>query len=213
MSSLHIDFVSDVACPWCAIGLKSLDQALQRLAPEGIAATLAFQPFELNPQMPPEGEDVVEHLQRKYGIDADQIARNREALRQRGAALGFQFGSRGRIWNTFDAHRLLHEAGLQDPAKQRALKEALLQAYHGEGRNPGDPAVLRELAAQVGIADAEAVINSDRHAEAVRAAEAEWQAAGIRAVPAVVINRRHLISGGQPVEVFEQALREIIQAG
>lgn len=211
MTRLQIDFVSDIACPWCAIGLHSLEQALERLAAEGITANIHFQPFELNPQMGPEGEDVVEHLGRKYGINAEQIGQNQAAIRERGAQLGFQFGKRERIWNTFDAHRLLHAAGLQGPEVQRKLKHALMEAYHGGGGKPDDPALLREAAQRAGLDGAEAVIGSQLHAEAVREAEQEWQAAGIRAVPAVVINRRHLISGGQPPEVFEQALRQLAQ--
>lgn len=213
---LSIDFVSDIACPWCAIGLASLEQALQRLAAEGISATIRFQPFELNPQMPAEGQDVIEHLQQKYGIDAMQIEQNRQALHARGEALGFAFGTRQRIWNTFDAHRLLHEAGEQDLALQQRLKQGLLRAYHGEGGNPGDAALLERVAVEAGMsaASARAVIDDpERHAQAVREAEAFWQAAGIRAVPAVVINRQQLISGGQPPEVFEQALRQLAKAG
>ena len=212
MNALQIDFVSDIACPWCAIGLHSLEAALRELAADGIRAEISFQPFELNPQLGSEGEDIVEHLQAKYGITAEQIAQNREAIRARGAALGFAFGPRERIWNTLDAHRLLHAAGLQGAEVQRRLKHALLQAYHGEGLHPGSPEVLRAAAAEAGLdgAETEAVIaDPARHAAAVREAEAEWQAAGIRAVPAVVINRRHLISGGQPPELFAQALRQI----
>ncbi len=103
---VKIDFVSDVACPWCAIGLASLEQALERIG-DAIAVDLRFQPFELNPQMPAQGEDLVAHLGRKYGIGAEQIAANAEAMRRRGEALGFVFGACQRIWNTFDAHRLL----------------------------------------------------------------------------------------------------------
>ena len=132
-TKLKIDFVSDVVCPWCAIGLASLETALDRVGDE-IDAELHFQPFELNPQMPPEGEDITEHLSRKYGIDAAQIARNREAIRQRGAGVGFRFGPRERTYNTFDAHRLLHWAGLE--GRQHELKRALLAAYHSEGREP-----------------------------------------------------------------------------
>ncbi len=212
MSTLHIDFVSDIACPWCAIGLHSLEAALRELAADGIQARIAFQPFELNPRMGAEGEDVVEHLQAKYGITPAQIAQNRELIRERGAALGFVFGPRERIWNTFDAHRLLHAAGRQDAAVQRRLKLALLQAYHGDGLHPGSAELLRRAGLDAGLdaAEVEAVIaDPQRHADAVREAEAQWQAAGIHAVPAVVINRRHLISGGQPPELFAQALRQV----
>ena len=212
--ALEIDFVSDVVCPWCAVGLNSLLIALERLGPALGDVTLRFGPFELNPQMPAEGEDIVEHLSRKYGMTAAQVASNQDGLRQRGAAVGFDFrmDRRSRTWNTFDAHRLLHWAGLQDNADaQRRLKHALLKAYHGEGRNPGDREVLLDLAGQVGldVEGARQVLDSDTYALDVRAAEQQWQRAGISSVPAIVINQRHLISGGQPPEVFEQALRQI----
>jgi predicted DsbA family dithiol-disulfide isomerase len=209
---LAIDFVSDVVCPWCAIGLASLERALERVAGE-IDVELRFQPFELNPQMGPEGEDIDEHLAKKYGSTQAQRDAARAALRERGAAVGFTFGTRSRTWNTFDAHRLLHWAGLE--GRQRELKHALLNAYHGAGRNPSDPAVLADAAAAAGLdpTRAAAVLASGAYADDVRAAEREWQQMGIRAVPSIVIDRRHLVSGGQPAEIFEQALREIAAAG
>ena len=209
---MKIDFVSDVSCPWCAIGLNALEQALARVGPD-LQASLHFQPFELNPQMGADGQEIVEHLGQKYGIDAAQIAANTEAIRQRGASVGFDFGigKRSRIYNTFDAHRLLHWAGLQGDAPQRALKHALLKAYFTDGRNPSDHAVLVQAALDAGLAEAEAreVLASDAYRDEVRQAQAFYQQQGIHSVPAVVINDRHLISGGQPVEVFEQALRQI----
>jgi predicted DsbA family dithiol-disulfide isomerase len=210
MKTLKIDFVSDVACPWCAVGLNALERALERVGPE-LNAELHFQPFELNPTMPAEGADTVAYLSNKYGLGAEQIARNQAAIRERGAAVGFAFGQRKRVWNTFDAHRLLHWAGLQGAASQRALKHALLKAYHGEGRNPGAHDVLIELAGEVGLdaAAAREVLHSGAYTDEVRAAEATWQQAGISSVPSIVINDRHLIQGGQPPEVFEQALRQI----
>jgi len=212
LTKLRIDFVSDVVCPWCAIGLASLETALSRLRGE-IDAELHFQPFELNPQMAPEGEDIVEHLSRKYRIDAAQIERNREAIRERGAAVGFRFGLRGRIWNTFDAHRLLHWAGIE--GRQHELKRALLAAYHTDGRNPGDAEVLVECAAQAGLdaARAREMIASGAYADEVRANERHWHELGVNSVPAAIVNQRHLISGGQPPEVFEQALRQIAAQG
>ena len=212
---MRIDFVSDVACPWCAVGLHSLERALERIGAE-IPVEIHFQPFELNPTLGPDGEDTVQYLSAKYGITPEQIAHNQAAIRQRGADVGFAFGTRARVWNTFDAHRLLcwaEEAG--QPGQQRALKHALLRAYHGEGRNPGDRAVLLELAAAVGLDAARAaeVLDGDAYADAVRERERFWQQAGIHSVPAVVIDRKHLISGGQPPEVFEQALRRLATAG
>ena len=208
---MKIDFVSDVACPWCAVGLNALEQALARIGAD-IPVQLRFQPFELNPTMEPAGADAGEYLRAKYGMSETQLAHNRGVIRERGAAVGFAFGDRLRVWNTFDAHRLLHWAGLQpDADAQRRLKHALLKAYHGEGRNPSDSTVLLELAAAVGL-DVEAareVLASGRYADEVRAAERHWQQAGIQSVPAVVIDGKHLISGGQPPEVFVQALRQI----
>jgi predicted DsbA family dithiol-disulfide isomerase len=146
----------------------------------------------------------------------EQLAVNRKRIAERGAAVGFTFGERKHVWNTFDAHRLLHWAGVEGPAgSQHALKQALLKAYHGDGRNPGAHDVLLELAVAVGLDGmrAAAVLASAEFADEVREAERFWQEAGIDAVPAVVINRRHLISGGQPPEVFAQALRKIAAEG
>ena len=208
---LRIDFVSDVSCPWCVIGLKSLEQALAKL--DGtVQADIHFQPFELNANMPPEGEDVGEHIARKYGSTPEQMAQSREAIRARGEQLGFTFAmdKRGRIYNTFDAHRLLHWAGLQ--GRQKALKMALFDAYFTQGKDPSSHAVLLQVAGDVGLDTAKAaeVLASDAYADEVRAQERFYQQNGINSVPAVIINERHLISGGQPPEVFEQALRQII---
>jgi predicted DsbA family dithiol-disulfide isomerase len=210
---LRIDFVSDVSCPWCIIGLKSLETALDRLDGE-VAAELHFQPFELNPAMPPAGQDIVEHIAQKYGSSAAQIDANRENIRARGEQLGFTFrmDKRGRIYNTFDAHRLLHWAELE--GRQAALKHALFEAYFTDGKNPGDHEVLVELAQRVGL-DAErarAILASDTYAEEVREQERFYTDRGIHSVPAIIINDQHLISGGQPPEVFEQALRQIATA-
>ena len=213
--NLQIDFVSDVACPWCAVGLNALERALARVGSE-IAVELHMQPFELNPTMAAEGANAAQYLKTKYGMSDEQLAVNRARIAERGAAEGFTFGTREHVWNTFDAHRLLHWAGIEGtPGTQRALKHALLRAYHGEGRNPGAHDVLLELAAQVGlpIARAREVLEKSEFADDVREAERFWQEAGIQSVPAVVINRRHLISGGQPSEVFEQALRQIAKDG
>jgi predicted DsbA family dithiol-disulfide isomerase len=209
MNTLRIDFVSDVACPWCAVGLNALERALER---SGIDAELHMQPFELNPTMAAEGANAAQYLKAKYGMSDEQLAVNRARIAERGAAEGFTFGTREHVWNTFDAHRLLHWAGVDGaPGQQRALKHALLHAYHGEGRNPGAHEVLQDLVAQVGlpVERAREVLAKNEFADDVREAEAFWQEAGIQSVPAVVINRRHLISGGQPSEVFEQALRQI----
>lgn len=214
-SHLKIDFVSDVSCPWCAVGLGSLEAALRRVAP-GITAELHFQPFELNPQMPPEGQDTFEHLNQKYGSTREQQAEAREMIRQRGAEVGFEFSPEGRprIYNTFDAHRLLHWAELESPATQAALKKLLLKAYFTDRQNPSDPEVLVRLAAEAGLdaARAREILASGEFARETRERERMYTDAGIHSVPAIIINDQHLISGGQPVEVFERALRQIAGA-
>lgn len=207
---LRIDFVSDVSCPWCAIGLTALQQALHNLQGE-VAAEIHLQPFELNPQMPPEGEDSTEHLMRKYGSEAAQIEANREVIRERGAALGFTFNMdrRSRIYNTFDAHRLLHWAELE--GRHLALKQALLRAYFTDGEDVSAHDTLLRLAAESGldVEQARQVLASDAYADEVRTQERFYQEHGIQSVPATIINGKHLISGGQPPEAFEQALRQL----
>ncbi len=209
-SKMKIDFVSDVSCPWCVIGLKSLETALGRLGDQ-VAADIHFQPFELNPQMPAEGQDIGEHLAQKYGSTPEQSQRNREAIRARGAEVGFTFGlaNRSRIYNTFDAHRLLHWA--EGEGLQLALKEALFTAYFTHGDDPSSHAVLARIAGEAGLDTqrAQQILASDEYARDVREREKFYLDQGIHSVPAVIINDRHLISGGQPAEVFEQALRKI----
>ena len=205
---LRIDFVSDVACPWCAVGLLSLEQALERMRGE-VQVDLHFQPFEINPQMPPEGEDAAEHLAKKYGLTEAELASNQARIRERGAELGFTFAARKRVHNTFDAHRLLHWAGID--GKQLALKHALLRAYFTDGENVSDHATLLRIASNVGLSTerAGAILASDEYASDVRIAEQFYLDNGIHGVPAIIIDQHHLISGGQPVDVFERALREI----
>jgi len=211
--TLKIDFVSDVSCPWCVIGLRGLEQALDEVK-QDFDAEVHFQPFELNPQMPSEGQDLDEHLLQKYGRSPEQFAATRDAIRTRGAELGFEFrmDRRDRIYNTFDAHRLLHWAARD--GLQPALKHALFRAYFTDGEAPSDPEVLVRVAAEVGLdpAEARAILASDRYADEVRAQERRYTEAGIHAVPAVIIDGQYLIQGGQPPEVFVQALRQIAQA-
>jgi len=207
-SRVKIDFISDVSCPWCAVALSALEAALVKVGP-GIEADLHFEPFELNPEMGKGGEDVIEHLSAKYGSPREVMQGAQEALRARGAEVGFTFdlAKRTRIYNTFDAHRLLHWAGTE--GKQRALKHALFEAYFREGRDPSDREVLVDLATRVGLdaSRARQVLESDEYAREVRARELFYRDHGINAVPTLVVNGRYLIQGGQPVEVFEQLLR------
>jgi len=208
----RIDFVSDVACPWCAIGLASLKSALTKL--EGsVEAEIHLQPFELNPQTPFEGEDAGEHIRQKYGIDDKQLEANRSAIRERAAALGVAINTQAgsRVWNTFDAHRLLHWAEQQDREKAVALKQALFRAYFTDNENVADRDALVRIAKETGLAGdaARRMLDGNEFVDEVRAQEHRWQQAGIHSVPATVVNGQYLISGGQPPEVFENALREI----
>jgi predicted DsbA family dithiol-disulfide isomerase len=163
--------------------------------------------------MPPGGQDIGEHLTGKYGTTPEQQAASREAIRERGAALGFEFRKegRGRVYNTFNAHRLLHWAGLDSGERQHALKKALLKAYFTAGLSPDSAEVLVQAATDAGLDPARAlqILETDEYADEVRAEERRFQELGIHAVPSVIVNDRHLIQGGQPPEVFEQALRRI----
>ena len=212
-TSLKIDFVSDIACPWCAVGLGALEQALSQLKDE-VKADLHFQPFELNPNMGPGGQDLSEHLTQKYGSTPAQQAQIRANISARGEEVGFKFnpGGRGRVYNTFNAHRLLHWAGVKGPeGSQHALKRALLASYQGRAEVIESNEVLLAVVASVGldVAEAQNILSSDTYSQEVREIEQFYQQAGIHSVPAVIINDKHLISGGQPAAVFEQALRQI----
>lgn len=222
---LHIDFVSDVVCPWCVVGLGGLETALNRLKPEGITAEIVFQPFELNPDMAPEGENVAEHIAAKYGASPEQSAANRAMIKARaaeawseidGKAFDMRMDEQSRIWNTFDAHRLLAWAGETStkgggPERQKALKEALFRTHFTDQNNLSDARVLTLAAEAAGLDRAEAaeVLASGRYAAQVRSEQTLWRQRGINSVPAVVVEGRYLISGGQPAAVFEDALRKI----
>lgn len=207
---LKIDFVSDIACPWCVIGLGGLEGALARVAPD-ITADLTFHPFELNPDMPAGGQNTLEHVSQKYGIPTDQARVNRERIKARAAEIGFSMNTSdaSRIYNTFDAHRLL--AWAKTKGRQIELKRALFALNFTDQTDPGDPAALVAAAEKAGLdgAEAQAILSSDRYAAEVRSEEALWRSRGINGVPAVVVNDRYLISGGQPAEEFERQLRGI----
>jgi len=212
MTTLKIDIVSDVSCPWCVIGYKALDQALSNVA-DSISADISWRAFELNPDMPAEGQDIGEHIQEKYGASPEQSAGNRDRIKQMGADLGFEFSyaADNRIYNTFDAHRLLHWAKQYN--KQNALKLALFDLYFTQSGNPSDSKQLLDTVETVGLDRAAAtdVLASGQYSQDVRAEQQQNQQMGISAVPAFIINDKYMISGGQPVEYFEQALLKISQ--
>jgi predicted DsbA family dithiol-disulfide isomerase len=207
--SLTIDFVSDIACPWCAIGLSSLQLAVSRLG-DAVDATIVVHPFELNPDMEPGGEAIVDYLGKKYGRTPEQIAETQAMIRERGESVGFKFGPRTHVYNTFDAHRLMHWAGLE--GVQLPLKMALLRAYHSEGKDPSNHEVLIEAAQSVGLdaMRAREVLQSAEYAAEVRAEERNNHAMGIQSVPSIIFNRRHLMTGGQPVDAFVQGIQQIL---
>ncbi|MGE0740825.1 MAG: DsbA family oxidoreductase [Hyphomonadaceae bacterium] len=208
---LRIDFISDVACPWCVIGLRSLQTALRALGNE-VEADIHLQPFELNPDMGPEGENTTEHVQRKYNSTAERSAAVRQAIHDNGAALGFTFNYSpdSRIWNTFDAHRLLHWAALE--GRQLELKDALFKANFTDQLSTSDHEVLARAAAAAGLDEARAreILASDAYTLEVRTDEEHWRGNGIQAVPSVIFNNQWLIQGAQPPEVFERAIRKMI---
>ena len=205
-SPVRVDFVSDVTCPWCAIGLRALQQAITRVA-ETAPVALHLQPFELNPGLPREGEPIADYALRRYGADATQLAARQALIRERADAAGLRLRTRTHVYNTFDAHRLLHWASSQ--GLQLELKRALLRAYHERGENPASPDVLLAAAAEAGLDRWAAgdVLGRGAYADEVRITVRRWQRLGIDGVPATVIDGRLLIQGAQPVEVYEDALR------
>ncbi|MEZ1318664.1 DsbA family oxidoreductase [Pseudomonas fluorescens] len=210
---VSIDFISDVVCPWCALGATALEQAIENVAGE-VSVVLTYKPFELNPNMPPEGEKAVEHLMRKYGRTAEDVAAGKAMQIARGEAIGFTFDleKRSHFYNTFDAHRLLYWALQQ--GRQVALKKILLRAYFTDGQNPSDRETLVQLAAEAGLdaAAAKEVLDSGAFAKEVRELEGFYQQRGINSVPAMILNGRHLVSGSQSVEYYEQMLRQMAKA-
>jgi predicted DsbA family dithiol-disulfide isomerase len=208
---LRVDFVSDVACPWCVIGLRSLMSALEKIGDE-VETEICFHPFELNPAMPPEGQNTTEHVREKYGSTPERSAQVRQVIKDTGEALGFKFnyGPDSRIWNTFDAHRLIHWAGLE--GKQLEMKEALFKANFTDQLSTSDHQVLARTAKEAGLDERKArrVLASGEYADEVRKGQDVWRNRGIHAVPSIVFNQRWMIQGGQPPEVFEQAIRQIL---
>ncbi len=207
---MTIDIVSDITCPWCAIGLRGLEQGLAR-AGDAVEATIRFHPFELNPDMPPEGRNMVKHLGERLGAAPEQLAASREMLRAKAAELDFVMAqtAESRIYNTFDAHRLLR--WVEPSGHQHALKSALFEAYFTLGQNLADPEVLIAAAEKAGLDGAQAreVLSSGQYGDEVRQEEHLWQSRGINGVPAIIFDGKYLVSGAQPPETFEQVIRQI----
>ena len=209
-AAIRVDIVSDVVCPWCIVGFKQLERALA-LAGEGLALQLRWHPFELNPQMPSEGQELTEHVAEKYGATPAESAATRERIAELGAAVGFTFRYYPdmRIVNTFQAHQLLQWAG--PSGRQHALKMALFEAYFARQERVDDPAVLAAAAGRAGLDEDEAaaVLAAGSHGEGVRRSEAFWLQQGIQGVPAMVFEERYLVSGAQGVENYLEILRRL----
>ena len=207
---LQIDIVSDVVCPWCIIGYRQLAEAL---AATGTAHEIRWQPFELNPAMPPEGQNLRAHVAEKYGTTPEQSEQSRISMTKIGAELGFEFrfAEDMRMHNTFKLHQLLHWAGLQ--GRKHDLKLALFAAHFTHRRNLSDENVLADVAAEIGLERAEALaaLMDQRFAADVRQAEQHWLSQGIQGVPAIIFNRRHLVTGAQGVENFTRILKQLAE--
>ncbi|WP_166263385.1 DsbA family oxidoreductase [Marinobacter caseinilyticus] len=210
MKTLQIDIVSDVACPWCAIGYKRLEQAMAELDGE-LAFKIEWKAFRLNPDMPPEGEPILEHLCNKYGQSAADTRAAQTNLMTLAAGLGLNFNKaqERRAQDTFDAHRLLMWA--RDQGKQTELKLALFDSYFGHARNPADREVLRDAAESVGLSGEAAaeVLASGQFADEVVAEERLYKQAGVSGVPAFIVNGRYMIAGAQEPATLVEAFREI----
>ena len=207
---IDVDIVSDVMCPWCIVGYRQLEQAL---AVKGVGARIRWHPFELNPAMPPEGQNLAEHIQQKYGSTPEQSAQARGHLKQLGESLGidFAFSPDSRIVNTFVAHQLLDFALSQ--GKQHPLKLALFAANFSQGRDVSDPEVLIDIATQVGLDEAEArrVVEDGALASVVREKQAFWTERGISGVPSMVFDGKYLITGAQGADNYAMLLDRILQ--
>ena len=207
---LRIDFISDVVCPWCVVGYRQLEQALKSTATD---YEIHWHPFELNPDMPVEGQNLREHLAEKYGSTPEQSQENRARLTDVGAGLGFKFAfsDEMRMVNTFDAHRLIHWAETQGLG--HTLKQALFAAYFSEQRDVSDAAVLIDVAEKAGLdaTEARAVLDGQRYAAEVRQQENVWIQNNIRGVPAIIFDNKHLVTGAQGVENYTRILTQLAQ--
>jgi predicted DsbA family dithiol-disulfide isomerase len=213
--TIKIDYVSDIACPWCAVGLGNLNQAIAELSDKA-NFEVHFHPFELNPNMPLGGQDAIEHLTEKYGLSAEQVKANQANIRLKALEAGFEFHPEGRkrVYNTFDAHRLLHWAGLEFGAeKQAALKKELLNTYFCLAVNLDDQKNLLDAVTRSGLDKdrAQEVLTSNAFSKEVREAEALYTNAGINSVPAIILNDQYLLQGAQPPESFIKAFEQLIQ--
>lgn len=211
-AQLTIDIVSDVACPWCAVGYKGLERALEALG-DRVDAKIAWHPFELSPGTPPEGQKLSDYVRERYGASPEQSTKNRSRIVEAGAALGidFRYSDESRIYNTFKAHQLLHWA--QESGKQTELKLAFFKAYFTDQANVSEEGVLLAAVEAVGLdrAEAAAVLADGRYAGAVRAEEQYWRDENIAGVPAFIVNGKFMIPGAQDAATFVRVLERVME--
>lgn len=209
-TQLKIDFISDISCPWCVVGLRNMEAALANIG-DDLETYVRFEPFELNPDMPPEGMDRATYFASKYGISADEAKSRGGEIKARAEETGFTMNTdkNFRIYNTFDAHRLLEWA--MEEGKQRALKHALFEAYFTDGKNMGDHETLASIAEAVGLDGARAreILAGDDYAGHVRQSQSHQRGRGVQSVPTIIVNGEYVINGGQLPAIFEKAFRHI----
>ena len=207
---LRIDIVSDVVCPWCIIGYRQLAEALKQTNTEH---EIHWHPFELNSNMPSEGQNLRKHIMEKYGSSKEESDASRIRMTEAGSEVGFEFhfNDDTRMHNTFNLHQLLYWASQQGQKPMHDLKQALFSAHFTDGRNISDNTVLADIAAEVGLDrdEALAVLEEQRFAKEVRAEERHWQQQGIQSVPAMIFNERHLVSGAQGVDNYVNILEQL----
>ncbi|MBU2928760.1 DsbA family oxidoreductase [Winogradskyella psychrotolerans] len=208
---LKIDIVSDVVCPWCTIGYKRLEKAISELGLED-QINIEWQPFELNPNMPTEGQNVTEHITEKYGSTLEQQKQSQQMMTDAGAELGFKFDyfDDMRMVNTFDAHVLLEYA--KEFNKQTELKMALTKAFFSDRKDVSKKSVLKEALLEVGLNadDALKTLDDKETRDAVRRQQDYWKHMGVNSVPTIIFNRKSAVTGAQPVDTFKQVLSELI---
>ncbi len=214
-STIKIDYVSDIACPWCAVGLGNLNQAIAQLSDKA-NFEVHFRPFELNPNMPKGGQDAIEHLTQKYGLTVEQVNANQANIRKKALEAGFEFHPEGRkrVYNTFDAHRLLYWAAIEcDVKKQAALKNELLNTYFCLAVDLDNQQNLLDAVTRAGLdrQRAQEILNTKEFSSEVRAEEATYTNAGIRSVPSIILNEEYLLQGAQPPESLIKSFEQLIQ--
>ena len=208
---LQIDIISDVMCPWCIIGYRQLEEALDAT---GTEHEIRWHPFELNPQLPPEGQSITENFQQKYDSPPEKTRETMEMYAEIGAQLGFEFNldDDSKMHNSFNLHQMLHWADQQ--GRKSDLEMALFAAHFTDGRDMSDIAVLAEVAEEIGLdrSEALAVLEDQRFASAVRDQQKFWIEQGISGVPAVVFDKQHLVTGAQGVDNFTRIVNQLTEA-